>query len=156
MQHTDLLTWFLHLLLITRLFLKIILKDCVLVIYHPNGGYCVESRFERDPTMGKVIESFIPYMEMSKTSFFMFYIVRDAYKEYGNDLHSYLFSDSNIGNANEIVNSSVESISVADDGPIDSFDEEAYLSSGIQQSVEHSNDATQASGSCRMFIGSTL
>lgn len=41
--------------------------------------------------MKKVVESFIPYIEMSKFCFFMCYEVRDAYKEYGNDLYSFIF-----------------------------------------------------------------
>lgn len=54
--------------------------------------------------MKKVIESFIPYIEMSKLCFFMCYEVRDAYKEYGNDLYSFLFSNSNGGHTSESVN----------------------------------------------------
>lgn len=106
--------------------------------------------------MKKVIESFIPYIEMSKLCFFMCYEVRDAYKEYGNDLYSFIFSDSNSEHTSEIVNCTTESISVADDVPMDSFDDETCLSSGNKLSVDCSNDVTQASVPCKLSIGPTM
>lgn len=71
-------------------------------------------------------------MGMSRICFVILYAVHDAYKGYGNDSYSFLFSDSKIGNAKWIVNSSVKSIPVEDDVSMDSFFEEICLSPGIQ------------------------
>lgn len=128
------------------------LMICVIVLLPTNCLYVIESYFEKDAKWKKGIESFIPYFEMSTICFFIIHVVHSAYEEYGSDLYSYLFPESNNERRDCPNVAGVDCLSMIDDDCMDvQFETRSSLPS-IQNSEESHIMNTEADAFCIVFF----